>query len=265
MDFIQGKLKQAIQPQVVVALFLLITVTVGFVPSAQAWTLFDDYQPEVVVSDPYIEMRTGPGRGYPIFYVAGQGEAITIVKRKTDWFKVRTDREKEGWVHLEEMRNTLDLDGGPIDFGGLGQGDFSDRRWEMGFNGGDFGGARSLTGYLGFALTPNITLQAEGTQILGEFSDGVMASANILMYPFPKWRLSPYFTIGTGIITTKPHTTIVQAEDREDEIAHAGIGANLYLSDRFMLRMEYKRHTVLTSRDDNEEIDQWKAGFSIFF
>ena len=236
---------------------------------SQAWTLFQTYQPDVVVSDPYIEMRTGPGRGYPIFYVAGQGEEITILKRKTDWFKVRTDtgghREKDGWVHISEMRNTLDLDGQAIDFGGLGIGEFTDRRWEMGFNGGDFGGARSLTGYVGFALTPNITLQAEGTQILGDFSDGVMASANILMYPFPKWRLSPYFTIGTGIITTKPHTTIVQAEDREDEIAHAGVGANLYLSDRFMLRMEYKRHTVLTSRDDNEEIDQWKAGFSIFF
>jgi hypothetical protein len=77
--------------------------------------------------------------------------------------------------------------------------------------------------------------------------------------------VSPYFTIGGGIIRVDPHTTIVQAEDREDEIVNAGIGANLYLSDRFIVRMEYKRHTVLTSRDDNEEIDQWKAGFSIFF
>ena len=92
-----------------------------------------------------------------------------------------------------------------------------------------------------------------------------MATANILMHPFPKWRLSPYFTIGSGVIEIKPHTTIVHAEDRTDEIAHVGMGANLYLSDRFMLRMEYKRHTVLTSRDDNEEIDQWKAGFSVFF
>ncbi len=230
-----------------------------------AWSLFERYQPQVLVSDAYIELRTGPGRGFPIFYVAGQGDEITILKRKTDWFKVRTPRDKEGWVHLSEMQHTLDLEGEVINFGELDQGDFSHRRWEMGFNGGDFGGANSLTAYVGFALTPNITFQLEGTQILGEFSDGVMASANILMYPFPKWRLSPYFTIGTGIITTKPHSTIVQAEDRDDEIAHAGIGANLYLSDRFMLRMEYKRHTVFTSREDNEEINQWKAGFSIFF
>ncbi len=248
-----------------ISLFLVFAV---FAKPAWGWGIsnpFASYEPVVVVSDPYIELRTGPGRGYPIFYVAGQGDEVTLLKTRTDWFKVRTPRDKEGWVHRDELRHTLDLDGNEIDFGALGLADFSDRRWEMGFNGGDFGGASSLTGYVGFALTPNITFQLEGTQILGEFSDGVMGSANILMYPFPEWRLSPYFTIGTGIITTKPHTTIVQAEDREDEIVHAGVGANLYLSDRFMLRMEYKRHTVLTSRDDNDEIDQWKAGFSVFF
>ncbi len=233
--------------------------------AVETHAIFDSYQPTVLVSDPYLELRTGPGRGYPVFYVAGQGDEVTILKRRTNWFKVRTPRGKDGWVHFQEMAHTLDLEGEAIDWGQKDLSDFTRRRWEMGFNGGDFGGASSLTGYVGFALTPNISLQIEGTQVLGKFSDGVIGSANILMYPFPGWRLSPYFTIGTGIITTKPHTTIVQAEDREDEIVHAGLGANLYLSDRFMLRMEYKRHTVLTSRDDNEEIDQWKAGFSIFF
>ncbi|TDJ29567.1 MAG: hypothetical protein E2O59_04015 [Gammaproteobacteria bacterium] len=235
---------------------------------ARLLDIFQKYQPEVVVSDPYIEMHTGPGRGYPIFYVAGQGDRIEILKQRTDWFKVRVPRGqhfKEGWVHVNQMRHTLDLEGNEIDFGEIVLGDFARRRWEMGLNGGDFGGAASITGYLGYALNEHITLQLEATQILGNFSDGLMGSANIVMYPFPQWRVSPYFTIGTGMIETKPHTTIVQAEDRTDEIVHAGIGANVYLSDRFILRMEYKRHTVLTSRDDNQEIDQWKAGFSVFF
>ena len=251
----------------VVGFFRIALLVIGCLASssASAWQLFEKYQPDVVVNDPFIELRTGPGRGYPVFYVAGEGENVTILKRKTDWFKVRTERMKEGWVHRREMRQTLNLDGSEIDLGSYGLGDFSQRRWEMGFNGGDFGGANSLTGYVGYALNQHITVQVEGTQILGDFSDGVMVSANVLMYPFPEWRMSPFFTLGTGIIETKPHTTIVQADDREDEIAHVGVGANLYLSDRFMLRMEYKRHTVFTSRDDNEEIDQWKAGFSIFF
>lgn len=245
-------------------LLMISALVAGLYPPV-SHALFDEYTPNVLVSDPYIELRTGPGRGYPIFYVAGQGDEVTMLKRKTQWFKVKTPRGKEGWVHISQMSHTLNLDGEPIDFRELSLGDFGKRRWEFGMGGGDFGGAATVSGYLGFALTPNISLQLEGTQILGNFSDGLMGTANIVMYPFPSWRISPFFTIGTGIIRTEPQSTIVQAEDREDEIVHAGVGANIYISDRFIWRMEYKRHTVLTSRDDNEEINQWKTGFSVFF
>lgn len=242
----------------------VLTALLAVLPvPAAAW--FESDQPIVVVADPFIEMHTGPGRGYPIFYVAADGDEVVVLKRRTSWFKIRGPRAKEGWVHIDQLRRTLDLDGRPIDFGAVGLEQFSHRRWETGMTGGDFDGARSLSAYVGFALTPNITLQLEATQILGDFSDGLMGTGNILMYPFPTWRVSPYFTIGTGIIRTEPQTTVVQTEDRTDEIVHAGAGANLYLTDRFILRVEYKRHTVLTSRDDNQEIDQWKAGFSVFF
>ena len=33
----------------------------------------DEYR-TVTVADPYLEMRTGPGRGYPIFHVIERGE-----------------------------------------------------------------------------------------------------------------------------------------------------------------------------------------------
>ena len=232
--------------------------------TAPAHGFWKKHQPNVLVDDPYLELHTGPGRGYPVFHVVGEGEEVTILKRRTDWFKVQSPRGKKGWVPLKQMRRTLDLDGETIDFGAAGLDDFAGRRWDFGVNGGDFGGAASLSGYLGFALTQNITLQLSGTQLMGNFSDGYMGNVNVLMNPFPRWRVSPYFTIGTGIIKTEPSATIVQTEDRTDEIVHAGLGLNTYLSDRFMLRVEYKRHTVLTSRDDNEEINQWKAGFSIF-
>ena len=60
------------------------------------------------------------------------------------------------------------------------------------------------------------------------------------------------------------HTVEMEVGDLAGSV-HAGIGADVYVSRKFMLRMEYRRHTVLTSRDDNEELNQWKAGFSIFF
>ncbi len=222
------------------------------------------YRPEVVVSDPYIELRTGPGRGYPIFYVAAQGDRITVLKEHTEWYKVRTPRGKEGWANVSQMRSTLDLDGQPIEFPSYGMDDFEHRRWEVGFSGGDFGGANLLSLRTAFAFTPNISTELTAAQILGDYSDGYLGSAAIVMTPFPNWRISPFFGIGTGVVHIDPQTTVVQAQDRTDEIAHVSGGINVYLSRRFILRMEYKRHTVLTSRDDNQEIDEWKAGFSIF-
>ena len=116
-------------------LWIAGTMLLGFSASVHAW--LEDYTPEVKVSDPYLNMHTGPGRGYPVFYVAGQGELVTILKRKTDWYKVRSERGKEGWVPLSQMRHTLDLDGAQIDWKKAARSQFVNRRWEFGFAGGD--------------------------------------------------------------------------------------------------------------------------------
>jgi len=174
------------------------------------------YQPEVVVSDPYVDLHTGPGRGYPIFYVAAQGDRITVLKQQTEWFKVRTPRGKEGWVHVSQMASTLDLDGQPIDFPTYGVSEFGKRRWVFGFGAGDFGGARILSAIGSFAFTPNISGELVASQVLGDYSDGYMGTASIVMTPFPQWRVSPFFVVGTGVITVNPQTTIVQSEERTD-------------------------------------------------
>ena len=69
-----------------------------------------------VVADPYIELHTGPGRGYPVFHVVERGGAIEILKRRTDWFKVRTEDRREGWVDRNQMLRTLQPDGEPMVF-----------------------------------------------------------------------------------------------------------------------------------------------------
>ena len=252
---------------------LLLGLCTGLVlcaPAAQAVpNPFKKYQPEVVVTDPFIEMHTGPGRGYPVHYVAGQGDRVTLLKRKTDWYKVLLPRgdfdEKIGWVHQSQLQHTLDLDGRPLIVPKTGMEAFSTRRWDIGLGGGSIDGAATINGSLTFNLVPQIGFQAEVAQILGEYSDGYMGSISAVMRPFPRSRFSPFFNVGTGYLHVQPQTTIVQAQDLDDEIVHAGVGADIYISRKFMFRMEYRRHTVLTSRDDNEELNQWKAGFSFFF
>jgi hypothetical protein len=222
-------------------------------------------KPSVTVADPYLEMHTGPGAGYPIFHVVGRGESITVLKRRTEWFKVRTDGEREGWVEQSQLERTLTPSGETMRFGALAFGDFAARRWEMGALGGDFGGANVIALYGARHLTRNLSVELWTQQVLGSFSDGWIAGANVVHQFFPEWRASPFFTLGTGVINIDPKSTVVQTEDRTDQYAVVGTGARAWITRQFLLRVEYKGYVTFTSRDDNEEIDEWKVGFSFYF
>lgn len=242
-----------------VLLFILSqTVTAGF-----AWA-GDDYH-TVAVADPYLEMHTGPGRGYPKFHIVERGEAVSIVKRRTDWFLVRSADGTEGWVDRAQMELTLQPDGQNIEFSQTDQQDFTDARWEAGMLSGDYGGANIVSLYGGYSLNPNVSLEVWGSQILGNFSNGWMGSVNVVHETWPEWRISPFFTLGAGVVHTEPKSTIVQGEDRTDQVAHVGAGFRIFATRRFVLRAEYKSYVVFTSRDDNEEVEEWKAGFAFFF
>lgn len=65
---------------------------------------------KVEIVGPFVDLHTGPGRGYPVFDVAERGEPVQVLRRRTDWFKVRTEREREGWVHLGQLSSSLPLE-----------------------------------------------------------------------------------------------------------------------------------------------------------
>ena len=51
---------------------------------------------QLFVTEPYLELHTGPGRGYPVFNVVPRDASVDVLFRRTDWFKVRTERGVEG-------------------------------------------------------------------------------------------------------------------------------------------------------------------------
>lgn len=234
------------------------------------------------VANAYIEMRTGPGSGYPIFYIAERGEKVYILKQRTDWFKVRTQplgplskglggdnipgsNTKQGWVHISQIAELLDNQGQVISLNNPKFDDFSQRKWEGGFMVGSFGSVDEITAYGGYHFSQNFSLELALSESFGDFSNGMAASINIVHQPFPKWRYSPFFTLGGGVRKTDPKSNLVSTEDRTDDTLNAGIGVSTYITRRLLLRLQYKNHTVLTSRDDDEEVEEWKIGLSAFF
>jgi uncharacterized protein YgiM (DUF1202 family) len=217
------------------------------------------------IAEAYVEMHTGAGRGYPVFYIAERGEKITLLKQRTGWIKVRTTNGKEGWVKMNSIAKTLDANGEQMAISHPQLDQFSNRKWELGFMLGDFGGTDVITAYTGYHLTKNISAEVALSENFGNFSSGQSASISILHQPFPEWRYSPFIKLGGGVRKTDPRSSLVATEDRTDDFLVAGAGLRIYLSQRFILRIQYQQHTVLTSRDDDIDIEEWKIGLSAFF
>ena len=218
----------------------------------------------VVVADPYVELHSGPGRGFPVFYVADRGQKIVIEKRRTDWFYVRTERGVEGWVPRAQMLATLETTGEPLDLDEPSRNNYMSRRWQGGILAGDFDGASEISIFAGYAFSENLSIELTATHILGDVSNGYLGSIGLLHVFVPEWRVSPYFTLGTGVIYIDPKSRLVQVEDHTDQIAYVGGGLQGYLTRRFMVRFEYRNNVIFTSRNDNEEVNEWKAGFAFF-
>jgi hypothetical protein len=240
------------------SLLLLISLAAAQVCGAKEFL-------QVFVTAPYLELHTGPGRGYPVTQVVGRDDSIDVLKRRTDWFKVRTERGVEGWASQRDMLQTVLADGTPFTFPLGDRAGFTAHRWEMGIFAGDYGGATLISGFASYSLNSQMAAELSVGQFLGNASNGTLVDLGLTHVFLPEWRFSPFVSLGTGLVVIDPKGTLVTPLDREDQTAYVGGGVRFYLTRRFFLRGEYKSHVVFTSRDDNEEVDEWKLGFAFFF
>jgi hypothetical protein len=178
---------------------------------------------------------------------------------------VRTGKGKEGWASRTAMQLTLTPSGDRTHFAEADFGDYSRRRWEAGVLAGDFEGGDVITAYADYAMTANLSAELSVSQVFGDYSDAISGSISLLAQPFPEWRISPFFLLGTGLIYTDPNVTLVDESDRTEQLASVGAGIRCYLTRRFLLRAEYKYSVIFQDTNDNQEINEWKAGFSFFF
>jgi hypothetical protein len=220
---------------------------------------------QLFIAEPYLELHAGPGRGYAVTNVVPRGDSIDVLYRRTEWFRVRTGRGVEGWAHERDMVKTLLADGSPFSVERGDRAGFASHKWEIGVLGGDYSGATLISTYLSRSFNDQLAAELTLSQFLGNASNGYTVDLGLTHVFRPDWRLSPFVTLGTGFIKTEPKGTLVLPEDRIDQTAYAGAGLRFYWTRRFFVRGEYRTHMVFTSRNENEEIDEWKLGLAFFF
>ena len=217
---------------------------------------------EVIIAEPFLELHTGPGRGYPVFQVVDRGAKVKIETQRTDWYRVLAPNGVEGWAAREQMVQTLELSGEPANLPSGSLEDLAKRRWEGGVMAGDFSGASLISIFAGHRFSDHLSVELTLGHALGQVSDHQYATIGLVHTFAPEWRLSPYFALGAGQIRS---TTLRQIDEGTNQIAYAGLGLRYYLTRRFIARAEYHSDVIFTSRDDNEEIQEWKVGFAFFF
>jgi len=229
------------------------------------WVHAEDNYQKVLVADPFLELHTGPSRGYPVFYVVDRGQHVEILKRHTDWFKVRAENGKEGWASREQMERTLTEAGVAQTFRDVLYEDYLARRLEFGFSVGRIDDDDILTGFFGYRLIDNLSVELSVASTVNDYSTTNLAYLSVVSHPFPDWRYSPYFSIGAGQFKSEPKATLINAQDIDGDIAVAGLGLRAYITRRFYARADYRRFIFLVSSDQTNDYDEYSIGLGFFF
>ncbi len=222
----------------------------------------------VLVAEPFIELHTGPAASYPVTQVIDRGNRLFVIRQYTDWFRVEGENGITGWVSREALEKTTLTDGSPLQLRDLGVDDFSQRDWTLGVAAGQFQSVPVYSIFSAWSLHPNLAAELSWSNSVGNISSSTFIKGNLMLYPFGDLAYSPFLSLGVGEITITPGANLVALDDKESRFAQLGVGLQTYVSRRFMVRLELNEYVLFSatsSNDDNEEVDEWKVGFAVFF
>ena len=211
----------------------------------------------VVSSKAIVDLHTGPDESFPVFHVIERGEEVRLLDERADWLQVRTKNGTQGWAKKWRLFDRTDQ---PSRFDR-----YRDRRWEIAVLGGTLDGANALSVAVHRHWTVNLSTSLFYSRSFDDFFASNVLGAQLLHEPFPEWNFSPYFSLGAGDIDVSPDTDIVEAEDLNDNFLSVGTGISYPIRDNFAFRLEYQHITQLTTSNNNREVHEWKAGFSVFY
>src|SRR5690606_21852124 len=218
---------------------------------------------QATVIDPYLELHTGPGRGYPVIYVVEKGATIGIVSRRTSWYLVVDQQGKSGWVKRERLARTLVDTGIPVALPETRHSDFLQHRARLGFTLGWQESAEQVAAMAGFRLSRHLGIEAEIGQLFSATTDGQQYSASLLLEPTDRWAFTPFLSLGYGRQELELKNKLPGNQPVSDDFRSLGAGVNWYIGFNFVLRARYRTRDI---HSDNQTVntDLWRIGIMSF-
>ncbi len=218
---------------------------------------------QVVLKKDFVDLRTGPGRGYPVVQVALHNDSLQLLTQRTGWLKVQY-RQQQLWLAATELAYLYPA-GSEQSLAALWQAGQSASRWQLGIAAGDFTGTSYYQLSASYLFSDVVALEFSAGQGSGQQASNQQILLQLGLSPWPHWRLSPYFALGGGVLLTRPRTVLVQTPERSSPLATMELGLHYPVSQRVTADLRYRRALISTERDINEETNTWLIGLRVAF
>lgn len=229
----------------------------------------DEGPPTLAVSEAFVDLHTGPGRGYPVFHVAARGDVVQLLLAHTTWVKLRTSTGVEGWAPRDVLQGTLQA-------AGVAPGRFA--RWsdlhlrdklEFGAAWGRFQSQPMLKLGLRLRLSDGIAVEAAAGQVQGLYSGTDFWQVDTVVEPMSDQALSPVLALGVGRFRNIPNASLVEQGTTNANLAHAGLGLRWRFggptASRYVLHADWSHYVALLSEQRSREYRALTVGLSFHF
>ncbi len=219
---------------------------------------------QLIVQEVYIDLHSGPGRGFPRQYAVERGASINVIKQRTDWFKVRTQRGDSGWVNVGDIEQTLSTAGLSIAHSYSQSSDYEQQRFEVTLGGGFYATEPEVFARFGYRWSQIFSAELGAAQVTSDFSSSILVMANLLAQPYQWGRFTPFASLGIGRNYNDPNRSVIDAKESASNFINLGLGTRFYLTRSLVVRAEYKRYNLLEG-DENDGQNEFNVGLSFFF
>lgn len=220
---------------------------------------------EAVVVEPFLEIHTGPGSSYPVFYIAEKGETIWLIRRRVDWYEIRLRNGTEGWAHRREIEKTLLASGYRKRLLERLYDDFVAEKTALGWSAGTFAGDPAMYVRLTYDLTDHLAIEGTGGFASGDLGSTQLYHGGIVVTPWRARWLEIGGTIGGGAVHVTPTSLLVNAESGTFPSAHAGVGLAIPLFRNLDGRVDVRHFTLFMNTERTREFQEYSAGLSFRF
>ncbi len=216
------------------------------------------------VTEPYLDLRTGPADGHPVTQVVARGEAVEALFQRGEFVKLRTERGVEGWARASDLNRARLADGNAPRFPERTRDGFGDRRWEAGALAGESDGTKLAAVYGSLRLAPGLRGELSGGNVLSGSRSLYIFEAGLDYSVLRGARVEPFVMAGYGVAQVTEGLPLAGSTERSDRTAYAGIGVRAALTGPLFLRVDLRRRFIYASGAKTEEISEWRIGIGFF-